>query len=234
MTAEPFHVGAYWGSRPEPVEACAERLRRLLTGLAEAHPALATWYRKGTRKSAATTPVAADPAALVELLNAGRNRADVGGGVLAELGFSFGLWHRDPVEVGLAGTVGYHAGNPHLMNSVVLDLPIPAGAGAELYDPAVAERVMAAIVSAWEPDWATWTSWPLREAQTTAPREPVAGWLTYLGPSRAAALNGRTPATPLGEGVLLSLGGPAASANPAAAVALRRGLPPKALGPTPL
>lgn len=234
MTSEPFQVGAYWGSRAESAQDCAQRLRRLLTGLADVHPALAAWYRKGRRRSAATDPVAADAAALAELLLDGRNRTDAGGEVMAELGFSLGLWNRHPVQVGLAGTVGLHVDTPHLMNNVVLDLPVPEGDAGALYDPATAEAVLAALVAAWEPDWATWVSWPLREAQAPGPREPVVGWRTYLGPTRAAAVGRGVPTRPLGPGLLIALDGPAATADPASAASLRRALPARALTATPL
>jgi hypothetical protein len=122
-----------------------------------------------------------DGVSLDRLLLQGLNRRDAGGEVIEELGFSFGLWNRNRPAVGLGGTVGACPSFAGVLNSIVLDVPPPDDeAAARLYEPAVAAAILDAVVEAWMPDWATWTSPSLRNVQGAAAREPVIGWMTYL------------------------------------------------------
>lgn len=75
-------IGAYWGPRGEPVEACADRLERMLRGFSDADPLLADWYLKGaTRTKALQRRVARDRSTLRDLLSGHRHRTDFGGDV---------------------------------------------------------------------------------------------------------------------------------------------------------
>ncbi len=178
---DPFYLGAYWGHRQESSRHCAERLTAFLGRLGEVDESLATWFRRGGSKAAAKTPVELDSESLDRLLLQGVNRRDVGGQVIEELGFSFGLWNRNRPAVGLSGTVGAYPSFSGVLNSIVLDVPPPDDeAAARLYEPAVAAAILDAVVEAWIPDWATWTSPSLRNVQDVAAREPVLGWMTYL------------------------------------------------------
>lgn len=178
---DPFYLGAYWGSRQESSEHCAERLATCLVRLGEIDRSLAVWFRRGASKAAAKIPIDLDALSLNRLLSQGVNRRDVGGEVIEDLGFSFGLWNRNRPTVGLGGTVGAHPSFGGVLNGIVLDIPPPDDdAAARLFVPAVATAIFDAVVEAWMPDWATWTSHPLRKVQGAAPREPVIGWMTYV------------------------------------------------------
>lgn len=187
---DPFYLGAYWGSRRESSLRCGERLARCVARLGQVDEALESWFRRAASKAAAKTPVELDAESLGQLLAQGRNRRDVGGEVIEELGFSIGLWNRAKPAVGMSGTVGAHPAFPGMLNSFVLDFPPPEDDALRLYDPAVAEAIFQAVVEEWEPDWATWTSHALRNAQGAAPREPVVGWMTYLADPAVADLPG--------------------------------------------
>jgi hypothetical protein len=95
--ADRFYAGAYWGPRAESSAQCAARLEACLRSLGRSHEVLSRWYRKGTSRSAASgRPIDIDADTLESLLSGGRNRTDVGGEVIAELGFSLALWNNNP------------------------------------------------------------------------------------------------------------------------------------------
>lgn len=174
---ESTYVGAYWGNRPESAKEGAERLAHCRAALARVDEALASWYKKGASRTTANTPVASDSRSLAELLERGRNRTDVGREVIQELGFSFDFWNRSRPEVGLNGLVGAYPSVGRIVNTFVLSFYASAQPeAARIYTDASAKAVMKAVVEAWEPDWATWSTRRLRDAQPVEPREPVVGW----------------------------------------------------------
>lgn len=177
---ESTYIGAYWGDRPESSLQCAERLSQFMAGLAKVDSAFESWFRLGASKAAAKMPVSGDVDALAVLLEQGRSRDDRSGEIVEELGFSIGLWNRAEPMVGLAGTVGSFPRVAGLLNSIVLDFPPPDGEGRRLHSLDVAEAIFEAVVDAWQPEWAAWTTAGLRDAQASEPRVPVLGWLTYL------------------------------------------------------
>lgn len=138
------------------------------------------------------TPVGLDAVTLGELFAKGRNRRDVSGEAIEELGFALDLWNGASPAIGLAAFAGSFSASPGILNSFVLDLPPPEAEALGLYAVNVAEPIFEAVVSAWEPDWATWTSPRLSTAQGAAAGEPLVGWMTYLATPVAAALPGIT------------------------------------------
>ncbi|MGW1199544.1 Imm52 family immunity protein [Streptomyces sp. NPDC002536] len=179
--ADLFYVGAYWGPRTESAGECAERLADCLSRLGAVHPVLATWFRKGRNKSAASgNSVEIGSDALEKLLAGGRNRTDVGGHVISDLGFRAALWNKNSVPVAFSTTCGASPATSSVMNHFALELPEPSGLAAELYDPEIAGAVFRSVVGAWDPDWATFASYSMRAAQAAAPGSPVGGWMTYL------------------------------------------------------
>ena len=217
---------AAWGDRPEPVASCARRLVAWLDGMAGADPALAEWFLKGRTRASADRPVPRDdPDAVEALLLGGRNRRDSGGEVIEELGFSIGLWNRQPVAVGLRATVGGSAAAKGVRNSLALTLPPVSAESASLHQRATAERVMAALVEAWDPQWASWYTLPLLDAQAPGPHEPVVGWLTHLSePCPPGPLPGGATCRPWAGGSLLALADRAQDVTDGAVVAVRRHL----------
>lgn len=219
---EPSYIGAYWGSRPESASQCGERLARCIAALANIDPALGAWFERGASKASAKTPVELAAPALGELLAKGRNRRDFGGEAIEQLGFSVGLWNRARPVVGLSGTVGAHPTVPGILNSFVLELPALDEESAGLYVPGAAVTLIQAVVEAWDPDWATWTTHGLRNSQESAPREPVIGWLTYLRNVGVEAMP--VASESLGDGVLICAGRDFAAVDEAAVGAVRQHL----------
>lgn len=181
-----FYVGAYWGPREESALDCAKRLSNCLARLSAAHPNLATWHPKGASKAASSgDSVSMAPGDLVRLLVRGRNRRDVDGSVMEELGFRASLWNREKVAVAFSVTCGSYLASGAVMNTFVIQLPTPEADALELFEPGVAQAMTYALVDSWDPEWATWASFSMREAQASG-SEPIIGWLTYLGPRYSA------------------------------------------------
>jgi hypothetical protein len=183
-----FYIGAYWPTRPEPLEMCTSRAERFISELADVDALLAPWFLKGARRSPASAALVTDRESLSLALASGSNRRDADGSVIDELGFSLSVWNGDEADpVSLSIRCGISA--PGMSNSVVVNLPPPSERSAKLYDRATASAVLMILVEAWDPDWATMTSNSLREAQGAGAGRPVLGWLTYLSANR-----GRPPA----------------------------------------
>lgn len=187
LLSGPFLLRAYWGARVETVDACAERLAGCLGDLADISEVFDGWFRKGGSKSAASRQsVGQTVGEMRQLLLAGKQRRDVDGGVMDELGFSVSLWNRRSPAVAWSLTCGASpAAGVGVLNHFVIDWPERAAGDASLVkDAQTARNVMLSVVRSWEPDWATWTSDALRDAQQAEPRQPVLGLLTYLSESR--------------------------------------------------
>lgn len=228
--ADSCYLGAYWGSRGEPVQDCARRLADLLTALGDIDPLLTTWYEKSrSRKAALKRPVDLSPEELQALLLAGRSRLDdEDRTVITDLGYRAGLWNGQDIEVALNVQCGATIVNPMMSsNMVVMQLPQAEGDAVALYHRQTALAIVRAVVTVWQPSWCTWTSHALRNAQGAQPREVVAGWATYVADG-ASVLTDRLPAEvttePVGSGLLLTADGDADSASETTVLAIRDAL----------
>jgi len=176
--AESFYLGAYWGARQESLDACAARLAALATSLAGLHGDLSSWFRKGEAAETATSPIDLTGPDAAVLLSGGQQRKDIGGEVMAELGFRAAVWNGRPRPVELSVVCGAYPPNRPTANNVLLKFPA-LDAGADLYEPAIVTGAVKAVVDAFAPDWATFTTHPLRKAQGAKAGELTVGWLTY-------------------------------------------------------
>lgn len=174
------YLGAYWGDRRESVEVCAERLARCLDGLAHVNPLLSVWYRTGRRRNAANVKIDTTVSVLVEMLLADRSADAAGrGSAIAEMGFAMSLWNGAEAQVGMSVLCGAYPGTSGVLNCFSLDLP-PLDEIPEFRDTSIARQILKVIIDAWEPEWATWTSYEWHHLQEPAARQPVVGVLTYL------------------------------------------------------
>jgi hypothetical protein len=146
-----------------------------------------------------------DEAELTALLAWGRSRRDSDGSVFENLGFSAGLWNNAEPPADLHVSAGGWTVRVPAWHMATLSFPGPDAAGV-LYVPGVASAIMAAAVSAWEPDWASWRNNTLHEAQSPPPRVPVVGWLTYLSAGRLANGLDGLRWEPMGSGALVWAG----------------------------
>jgi hypothetical protein len=176
-----FNVGAYWKARKETVHACADRLVRFLKALASCDPLFAAWYKLGkSRRQAKQVEIDfKNKDCLLDLLDRGRHRKDIGKGVMEDLGFSVGMWNGGETTkmVGLSITCGLYSTVPGLGgNCVVINLP------EELGDLREAERmasVLIGVVKCWEPDWAGVISRKSRNTRNFVPGKPFVDWMLY-------------------------------------------------------
>ncbi len=233
--SEQLYVGAYWSARAESVEACAARAVVGFERLASVDELLGSWRLKGARRAAARLPFDTRVESVMQALAAGRNRRDDDGSVIDALGFSLGVWNGDGADpVGLSIRCGISATTPALSNSVVVTLPEQSTRSAGLYGRPGAGQIVAALVEAWEPDWATVTSNSLREAQAVGGGRPVLGFVTYLSASRGEVPTVSAPfhVERLAAGSLISVDGDFAAVDSAAVSRLAAMLGPNLLRPT--
>jgi hypothetical protein len=175
-----FCLAAYWPGRGESVEDCAGRLAFFLEELAGVDPCVANWHEAGARKKGAKRIDAADPERLLKLLTAHSGKAEAAG-FHAEL-FN-GSKNGDGIDLRITcGSRSERAGNS-------VELVFPAGL-APLASVEKMSAVLAAVVRAWEPEWAGVQS---REALQLRPLEagqPFVDWMLYL--CRERCPNGAT------------------------------------------
>ncbi|MCP3105511.1 immunity 52 family protein [Myxococcus sp. K15C18031901] len=178
---ENFYAGAYWRSRRESAEECAQRAAVLFRHLPEVDSSLSQWFRQGkSRKDALKHPIDVSRTALENLIRRGKDR------VVEELGFRFSAWNGasdDDDAVGLDVTCGGYS--ERVNNFCFVQLP-NRGLVAErmLAAPALAALVRSMAV-AWEPDSAVATSSRHRDMVTATPKPGTfVGWVTYVARHR--------------------------------------------------
>jgi hypothetical protein len=176
-----LYVGAYWGARQETSRACAEKLAGFLKRLSTCDAVFAKWFRRGMSRSKAMEGQIdiSDAATLLPVVEKGRNRKDVGGAVMEELGFHIGMWNGGKPEksVGLDVICGSYTTVSGLGNSVVIELPEELG---DLRQPERMADLLLAVARSWEPDWGGVISRRSRNTRDLAPGMPLVDWMLYL------------------------------------------------------
>jgi hypothetical protein len=142
--------------------------------------AFSHWYRLGrSRQDALRRKIdATDRGELLALLGAGRNRRDTDKGIIENLGFHVWMWNaaESEREAGLNVTCGLFSETAGLSNCVVLNFPRELG---RLSDCSVTTKLLAAVATSWEPDWAGIFS---NEAMKSRDWEqkPFVDWMVYV------------------------------------------------------
>ncbi|MCA0145760.1 Imm52 family immunity protein [Blastococcus sp. LR1] len=232
IMADAFYVGAYWGPREESVDDCAVRLSGQLSTLTGLDPLLQGWFKKGkSRKAALANEVDTSPDSLRALLLAGRQRRDDDErSVIADLGFSVGLWNGQAISVALSVHCGSGAAVQGMTsNYLTIQLPPAQKDSASLYRRDVALGLMRSVVTSWAPAWSTWTNHRLRSAQNPQPHEVVAGWATFVADGvgvQSQLLPVGAAVKSIGHGLLVVADGDADSASEAWVSAVRGALGP--------
>lgn len=175
-----YFLGAYWGSRKEPVEQCTERVLKCFGDLAKCDETFSRWFRTGrSRSEALERKVDFTDEKIKELLLRGRNRRDIGHEIIEELGFSITLWNgaEDTQAIGLRIHCG--ASSSYVGNSFLIDLPSQAPARDRVVRLELLLCAMRAIVESFEPDWATVMPASLVRTTESLMQKPAVGWLFY-------------------------------------------------------
>ena len=149
-----YLAAAYWGPRMEPVEACASRAATFLTALSQVSEYFQGWRPLGRSRSEAirATPIDLSTNALTELFMRGRNRRDVGGDAIEQLGFRISVWNGkgDEEVSSLTMKCGLYSTVAGLSNAIVLKLPTRF----DVNSAEQARQLTVALSQAWDPDWA--------------------------------------------------------------------------------
>jgi hypothetical protein len=177
-----LYIGAYWQARKETINGCADRLGRFLSALSACGPVFSAWYKRGrSRRQAKQVEIDfKNKDCLLDLLEQGRNRTNVGKQVIEDLGFHVGMWNggEPQKEVGLSVTCGLYSTAPGLGgNCVMIDLPEELG---DLRQSQRMANVLVAVATSWEPDWAGVISRKSRETRSFVPGKPFVDWMLYL------------------------------------------------------
>lgn len=162
-------AGAYWSQRCESRAEVARRVTSFFRALAECSSELSRWYRKGrTKASALSRPLSLDEASVADSLKS--SRRDVGGDVIAELGYNLGVWNGKGISV--SGTLG--SSSLYALNSVVLS----EEANEEALRDSSWRLVLSALIESFDPEHAVVASrQSMSRAGTAKPWE--VGWLSY-------------------------------------------------------
>jgi hypothetical protein len=167
-----YLVGAYWQQRMESRQSCTLRVRQFLHELAGLDSSLSNWYKRQTSRKAASVPLPTDLEGLRPLLKP--NRRDVGGDVIAELGFNFSSWTGQDGDTAASLAVTCGAYSPVVRNSVVVAFDPAAMPTSHLL-----EGVMKAAVSVFDPEDAVVSSTERLSAHAALPAWKVPAMFRY-------------------------------------------------------
>jgi hypothetical protein len=189
----PYKLCAYWKARKETIDACADRLARFLTTLSAYADVFTAWYERATsrRKAKQVEIDFKNKGCLLDLLERGRHRRDIGKEVMEDLGFHVGMWNggKSTKMVGLNVTCGLYSTAPGLGgNCVVMDLPEELG---DLQQTERIANVLVATATSWEPDWAGVFSLDAMNKRNFKPTAPFVDWMLYV--SNKLVPNPRVP-----------------------------------------
>lgn len=178
-----YYVAGYWGPRAEPVSVCAERIGTVLRKFNDLAPCLQDW------RMTASSEKEARESAVVDLDPDGFELSvrRIAGALQPEKGPTSRVGHSGALWNDAGASVDYHCGGSSVVvpNNFVVRLPREADE-PRLYEPAVLESLLGAVIATLRPDVAVVQSDDLLSSiQETELGEIVPGVLTYI--SRASA-----------------------------------------------
>lgn len=202
-------VRGFWGPRPEPAEALADRWRRTLDGLTGLVPEAADAWSQ-VHADGPATAITADGDALLAAVRAAQGAADwsdLTGTGLRLVGTGTPGW-----EAEVSGVAG---GAPEfLLQSIAVVLHAPDDA------PVPEEDVLALLARVWEPDFGDVSDDDVLDALEDeagfSVEDPAVGRAGYLSPARAALVPDGLEAAGRelpGGGLLLSVAAPGDTAT---------------------
>ena len=160
----PYIAAAYWGPRRESVVDCACRASKFFASIYDTSEYLRGWRQQGKRLSVALETISVGVSTieeLVDLLMKGRNRKDVGGEAIDDLGYRISVWNGGDAKTASSLMIkcGLYSTVEGLSNAVVLKLPsrFDAQSNNQIRQLAVS------FASAWDPDWVSIASHSARD-----------------------------------------------------------------------
>ncbi len=178
---ETHYIGAYWLTRGEAPEACAQRAVTLLEHLATCDSSFTHWFEKGwTLEEALRHRVEPRTDALLEAFRRQEERPE-------ELGFSLGLWNGDTTQDASRLSLTCGCASPWVSNACVVHLPEEGSAAQRLLQAPVLARILRAMVLAWDPEWGVASSHALRaHLSESAEAGTFLGWVSYFSQRRGS------------------------------------------------
>ncbi|QRK10800.1 immunity 52 family protein [Archangium violaceum] len=180
---ETYYVGAYWLSRRESAETCAQRAESFFRLLASCDPSLAHWFRKGrTLEEALKHRLEPDAASLAKVFHQQAQKE----GRFADDGFSLRGWNGQTHEA--ASTLSLLCGDASVWvsNSCLFNPPEEGPAEERVLQTSVLAQILRAMAMAFEPEWGIATSSQHRNlvAPESARAGTFVGWLMYFSHRR--------------------------------------------------
>jgi hypothetical protein len=143
-----YFVGAYWGAREESQRECAVRVAAFLEALAREGIGLSQWYKKAKSRKAPLVALPKGVAELEPLLKA--NRRDIGGDVIADLGFSVSAWTGP--EAKAVGSLSVKCGAYCSVIGMISNAVVVSFESSSPPDLEFLQEILRAAVSAFDPE----------------------------------------------------------------------------------
>ncbi|CAM4072114.1 hypothetical protein G4177_29380 [Corallococcus sp. ZKHCc1 1396] len=178
--SETYYAGCYWLARPEPVEACAQRLVTFLRDLEPLDSIWNRWHQAAANfEKARKRQVKLDSATLEKLMRSKAHR------FLDRS--SFWLWagENEDETSGVHGNCG--GSSKHAGSVCILTLGNLGGIAERVLTAPLLTAVVRAMALAWEPEFGIVTSHEHRELvapQTGADAGTFVGWVMYFADFR--------------------------------------------------
>jgi hypothetical protein len=178
VRVEEYHLGAFWGDRPESLDECARRAASCFQRLAASDSSLVRWMLDSKQFEPTE-------AALREALAEGQTPSARGVGVIEDLGFGTLVWNgaraEETIRVDIScGAYPGVTGLP-VPNRCLMDLPRGGRTAERILRVDKLREILTAVIMSWDAEWARVTS---SEMFRLVPAEPsglfMVGWLYYL------------------------------------------------------
>jgi hypothetical protein len=175
--ANSFIIGAYWGSRAEPLQEVRNKILQTLKGLSETDEQFVSWYEGGmSRKESLEKKITLDNETIERICLEMVKKGELDEKGFAKMGFLFGVWtgHDEDEASNISISVG--TASKWLTNSCVITIPFEGTARERLLRIDRVKKIIAMLVEIWDPDYAVLTSDTLRDKLDVGNR---IGWITY-------------------------------------------------------
>lgn len=147
-------MAAYWGPRMESAEECAGRASMFLESLSSLSDDFRGWRLPERSRADAflNSPLVWDARRLEELFLKGRNRRDIGGESIDELGFRISVWNGKSGDetASLTMKCGLYSDVPGVSNVVLIKIP----PRFDVHSTAQITLLLDSVIMAWSPEWA--------------------------------------------------------------------------------
>ena len=177
-----YSIRAYWGSRKEGMDVCADRLLDFFLKMESQVGIGCSWYQKGKsfRQALKLGVNVLERETLMKLLNSGVNRKDFSKEVIVDLGFHVALWNgkKEKEVASLSINCGSYCQTPGIGgNRVLFDLPEDLGS---LSKSEQMLKLFTLILDVWEPERACVCSDDAAEDRNFNAKRPFVDWIVFV------------------------------------------------------